>query len=372
MSEEMTVYRAGQVDAQAEIITADLFNDFIKWIDRGEKTAQTYIKNFRPFLRWMQETGISSPTRQDIISYRDYLINKDLRPNTVACYLRSVKQFFGWTDANRIYPNVAANVHAPKVDRGHKRDCLTAAQVLTIEKSIANHAEAKTAAAAEASKDASGRAQRSIEQGARLHAMYLLAVNAGLRTVEINRLNVGDFEVRDGQGQLYIWGKGHTAADTRIAISPEVAAAIADYLKIRTDSPTSTSPLFVSTGNRSKGQRIATTTISTMLKSAMQQAGFDSSRLTAHSLRHTAATACLEVTGDIYKTQKYMRHANPATTEIYIHDTEKAQREATQTAQRLYDYFHGQSKPATLESSIKRLTPEQIEQLTRIVNEMAD
>ena len=122
-------------------------------------------------------------------------------------------------------------------------------------------------------------------------------------------------------------------------IAPEVAAAIKDYLKSRSDRLTGTAPLFVSTGNRSRGKRIAPTTISTMLKKAMQQAGFDSERITAHSLRHTAGTAVQELTGNIYATQKYMRHSNPATTEIYLHnDTEKAE---VSIAQQLYNLYHG-------------------------------
>lgn len=369
--QELTVYNAGQIAPQQDI-TAALFADFVAWIDRSENTTRAYIGNFKQFLYWMQETGTSRPARQDIISYRDYLTGKGLKPNTVTAYLRSVKQFFSWTAASGIYPDIAANIHAPKVDHSsHKKDALTVQEVLTIETSITDRAAAKTAAAADAGKDIAGRMQRSTEQGKRLYAMYLLAVNAGLRTIELHRANVKDLETKGGQTWLYIWGKGRTEPDQKKAIAPEVAAAVKEYLQSRTDRPTGASPLFVSTGNRSKGQRIATTTISTMLKHAMQEAGFDSERLTAHSLRHTAGTAVQELTGDIYKTQKYMRHANPATTEIYLHnDTEKQE---AHIAQQLYSLYHGQqqSAAAPLESSLQRLNREQLEQLAAIAAAMA-
>ena len=46
--------------------------------------------------------------------------------------------------------------------------------------------------------------------------MYLLAVNAGLRTVELSRANVKDLEVKAGSAYLYIWGKGHSEADQKM------------------------------------------------------------------------------------------------------------------------------------------------------------
>ena len=374
-----------------------LFDDFIRFIDRGEKTTRTYITNLRQFAAWLQYAGISRPARRDILSYRDYLaaeheaIQLDpvngwtyrtdgsgnrytviCKPNTVKQYLQSVRQFFSWTAANGFYPNIAANIHAPKVRQdAHKKDALTAAEVLTIEKSIAAAAQTRTEAAAANKKDTAGRICRATEQGKRLYAMYLLAVNAGLRTVEISRANIRDLEVKNGKAVLYVWGKGHTEPDAKKPLAPEVYAAIRDYLETRSDRPTAGSPLFVSTGNRSGGKRIAETTISKMLKKAMQQAGFDSERITAHSLRHSTGTAVQELTGNLYLTQQYMRHASPATTEIYLHnDTE---RQEADTAQQLYNFYHGiqQDDRQRLAAMLQAMTPAQIAQLTGIAAAMA-
>lgn len=375
-----------------------MVEDFIKWIDRGEKTTRTYITNLRQFIAWLNYEGISNPTRQDIISYRQWLcaeheaikidpaagwtyrtdstgqpIKIVCKPNTAAQYLRSVCQLFKWAAANGLYPDIAANIHAPKVSHNtHHKEALTPADVLQIENSIKAQAGIKAREAQEAQKDTAGKMQRTSEQGKRLFAMYLLAVNAGLRTIEIHRANVKDLVTKGGQSWLYIWGKGHTEPDQKKPIAPEVAAAVKDYLQSRTDRPTGNSPLFVSTGNRSHGKRIATTTISTMLKRAMQAAGFDDERITAHSLRHSAGTAVQELTGDIYTTQKYMRHSNPATTEIYLHnDTEKQE---TGIAQQLYNLYHGNTNTdsrAALEQIINRMSAGQIANLAGIAAAMA-
>lgn len=340
-----------------------LFGEFVTWIDRGENTTRAYIINLRQFVAWMNYTGCTRPAREDILSYRQYLSSEHeaiqldpvtgwryrtdrtggrivikCKPATVAQYLRSVAQFFRWTAAEGLYPDIAANIHAPKIRHDtHRKEALTAADVKAIEESITAKSAEREELAAGAYKDKAGRQQRSTEQGRRLRAIYLLAVNAGLRTIEISRANVKDLEVKGGRASLYVWGKGHSEPDAKKPLAPEVYQAIREYLDTRTDPARSDSPLFVSTGNRSGGKRIAPTTISTMLKRAMQEAGYNSDRITAHSLRHTAGTAVQEITGNLYATQKYMRHANPATTEIYLHnDTE---REEADIAQRLYSYY---------------------------------
>ena len=396
--EALEIYNSRNL-TPAQDFNPGLFDDFVAWIDRSEKTTRTYLTNLKQFMAWLKYAAVVNPIRQDIISYRQWLtaeheaikldpdsitgwkyrtdahgnpLKINCKPNTIAQYLRSVCQFFRWTAANNLYPDIAANIHAPKLrhDR-HSKEALTAPEVLAIEKSIAQRAQERTQAAQNAQKDTAGRMQRSTEQGKRLYAMYLLAVNAGLRTVEISRANIKDLETKGGQTWLYIWGKGRTEADQKKPIAPEVAAAVKEYLKSRTDKPTGNSPLFVSTGNRSRGKRIAATTISTMLKRAMQEAGFDSERITAHSLRHTAGTNVQEITGNLYATQLYMRHSNPATTEIYLHnDTEKAE---AGIAQQLYNLYHGTGADnrAKLEQLINRMTPQQLEQLTGIAAAMA-
>jgi len=370
-----------------------LIYDFVAYIDRGEQTTRAYITNLRQFIAWIRYKEILSPQRGDILAYKQYLTSEHdaiildpltpagwkyrtdhsgnrikicCKATTVKQYLQSVRQFFAWAAACGYYPDIAANIHGPKIRQSiHKKDALTPADVLKIEKSITAEAAAKYAAAAESLKDPQGKKERAAEQGKRLLAMYLLAVNAGLRTIELSRANIRDIGTKDGQAYIYIWGKGHAEADAKKVIAPEVYAAICDYIKSRPDRPAGSSPLFVATGNRSGGKRLAATTISTMLKRAMQQAGYNSDRITAHSLRHTAGTNTQEITGDLFITQKYMRHESPKTTEIYLHiDTEKREAEI---AQQLYNKYHGITEAETpagkLAAIVQTMTTAQRQQL---------
>jgi len=368
-------------------LNASLIESYVAYIDRAAKTVKSYIKNLRAFFAYLAYKEIKQPQRQDIINYRDYLLaehkalkltaagwayqktkkgeikTKICKASTVKAYLQTVKSFFKWLSFTGLYADIAQNVHAPKVNNAvHKKDALTADDVRKIESSIEN--QATKAQAKATGKDAKGKAQRAEAQAKRLKAMYLLAVNAGLRTIELARANISDVVYNGKQAYIYIYGKGHTEADQKKALAKEVYQAIADYLNTRKDA-SEKEPLFIATGNRSKGKRIASTTISTMLKKAMQEAGYNSDRLTAHSLRHTTATAIQAIENNIYTTQKYMRHASPSTTEIYLHD-EEAEREA-ETAEKLFNFYHSSKQESeNLEELMKKLSGEKIEQLYKI------
>lgn len=334
-------------------ITPDLFSEYLEYLDATVRTAKDYIVNLRQFAAWMKYAGVTQPTRADVIAYRDWLTSEHeaitledspkgwgyrldkagnrvvvtLKATTVCAYMQSVKAFFSWTESRGIYPNITQRVRLPRIARTHKKDALKAADVVAIEDSIKARAASKEAAAGDAKKDRAGRAARATEQGARDYAMFVLSVNAGLRTVEISRANVKDLETIGGQSYLYVWGKGHAEADTKVPISHTARAAIDDYLAIRASSAAGNTPLFVATGNRSGGKRMQPKTVSTIIKKAMKDAGYNSDRLTAHSLRHTTAAMVLQVThNNIYETQAALRHTTPVITQKYLDELENEKR----------------------------------------------
>jgi integrase/recombinase XerC len=83
-------------------------------------------------------------------------------------------------------------------------------------------------------------------------------------------------------------------------------------------------PLFAGVGNRNAGGRLTTRSISGIEKGALVSAGLNSDRLTAHSLRHTAATLNLLNGGTLEETKQLLRHTNINTTLIYAHALERA------------------------------------------------
>ena len=352
----------------------NLYKSFIDYTDRKDTTTKGYFSCIRQFIKWLELNDIRQPQREDIKAYRDYLASSDLATGTQAQYLRAVKHFFKWTAAEGLYPNVADNIHGAKVKRDiHRKDAFDPPDVSYIAATI----------------------DRSDEHGKRLYAMFLLNFVDGLRTIELHRADVGDIKTIKGDLYLYIQGKGHDEKDTPKYLTPETSEAIKDYLQSRTAKVTPKSPLFTSTGNRSKpgtfkgyktdkddniiydkdgdpvkeysDGRIATTTISTMFKKCFVNAGFDSDRLSAHSGRHSAAETALHNCGaNIYETQQLMGHTDPATTEIYVTkknqlNVEKRYRQAIYNA-----YFNGTELTPILpelEQAIMSLTAEEQQKL---------
>ena len=107
--------------------------------------------------------------------------------------------------------------------------------------------------------------------------------------IEVRQANVEDIRPLGDEVVLYVHGKGKSEKDDFVILPPEVEVAIRDYWvernELREDSP-----IFVSTSNRSLGQRLSERTSSKIVKTPFRNIGLNSTRLTAHSLRHTAVS----------------------------------------------------------------------------------
>ncbi|MBR4628717.1 MAG: tyrosine-type recombinase/integrase [Ruminococcus sp.] len=299
MTEIMSVNTG--IATTTQVIGADLLSRFIAYLDAAPKTVETYTRQLRQLFKFFAENGITQPTRDDLIAYKEALRESGHKPTTIQGYIIAARQFFTWTEVEGIYPNIAEHLKGARIDREHKKDYLTAAQVKAILETI----------------------ERDTLTGLRDYAMLVLMVTCGLRTIEIARANIGDLRTAAGQTVLYIQGKGHEEKADYVKVTAQVEKAIRAYLKARGKAADS-EPLFTSTSNNSRGKALTTRSISGIVKTRMQNAGYDSERLTAHSLRHTAVTLALLAGEDITEVQQFARHANIATTQIYNHALDKA------------------------------------------------
>lgn len=102
-----------------------------------------------------------------------------------------------------------------------------------------------------------------------------------------------------------------------------VEKAIRTYLSSRKDDKSDTSPLFVSGSNNNNGKRLSSRSVSGIVKEYLIKAGYDTPRLTAHSMRHTAVTLSLLAGKDITEVQQFARHESINTTMIYNHALDK-------------------------------------------------
>lgn len=284
-------------------INDDMFHSFMQYIDVKDKSLETYTRSLKQFFNYITVNGITEPTRQDIVQYRETL-KADKQPATVQLYMIAVKQFFKWTDKAGIYPNIADNVKGVSVSKGMKKDYLTTGQV----------------------KDVLSRIDTETTKGKRDYAIIALMVTCGLRDIEVSRANVEDLRTRQNSTVLYIQGKGKDDRESFVVVPDSLETVIRDYLKARGGN---SKALFTSNSNHGKGDRLTTRSISRIVKTAMINAGLDSDRLTAHSLRHTAVTQALIAGQTLQEVQQFARHSNINTTLIYAHNLENEKNECS-------------------------------------------
>ena len=302
MSTEIIRAEDQSLAAAPQAITPDLYGRYISFLDASPKTAETYSKALRQMFKYFSLNGIKTPTRADIVAFREDLKASGHKPTTVSNYMAAVRLFFTWTEQEKLYPNIAQHIKGAKLDREHKRDYLTSGQVKNVLEIV----------------------ERDTLRGARDYAILTLMITGGLRTIELSRANIEDLRALGDNTALYIQGKGHEEKTDYVKISAPVERALREYLKARGDARPE-DPLFISLSNNSKRERLTTRALSGIVKQRLQAAGYNSPRLTAHSMRHTAVTLSLLAGKDLAEVQQFARHANIATTMIYNHALEKAQ-----------------------------------------------
>lgn len=286
--------------AEQQTLSVELFSRWTAYIDASPKTIDTYSKAIKQFFLYLSDNGINRPKREDIVAYRDYL-KQNHKPTTVQSYLAAVKLFFQWTEREGLYPNVADRVKGAKLDTEHKKDYLTSKQTAKL----------------------LGAIDRSSLKGLRDYAILSLMVTTGLRTISIIRADIGDIRTAGDDTALYYQGKGHEEKADYVKLAEPVEEAIRAYLTARGESDIK-SPLFCSISNKNSGGRMTTRSISRVAKEHLIEIGLDSDRLTAHSLRHTAATLNLLNGATVEETKQLLGHQNINTTLIYSHALDRA------------------------------------------------
>lgn len=283
----------------ARTITEELYKTFVSFCDAKPQTIKAYTIALQALFCYMRENQITRPDTDDILRFKATLEAK-YKPCTTSLYMTACRLFFRWTAQRGLYPNIADHVKGAKIDRGHKRDCLTDEQIKYVLQSI----------------------DRTTATGKRDYAIIALMTTAALRDIEVSRANVEDLRPAGGKMVLYIQGKGKDEKTDCVAITAKTERAIRDYMNTKEETllEEPDAPLFTSASNHAHGERLTTRSISRLVKSHFIKCGLKSNRLTAHSLRHTAITIVTEERHDVQESQVFARHADISTTMIYAHN----------------------------------------------------
>lgn len=275
--------------------------DFLRSLDVSERSRATYTRSLKQFIGWLADTGRNTLQlqREDILAYKEYL-QSSKSAYTVTLYLTSVRKLYQYLESQKVYPDITRGIKGSKKPRGFRKDTLSQNQL----REVLDSMELKSL------------------EGQRDYAMFNLMARTGLRAIEISRALVGDIRQETGQPVLWIQGKGRDSKDDFVILTPEALKPIKSYLKAR-GRVKKDEPLFCSHSDRNRGEDLTTRSVSRIIKQALRDVGLDDSRLTAHSLRHTAISLSIQGGASLQQAQAMARHSDSKTTLVYFHNLER-------------------------------------------------
>jgi len=289
---------------------------FLFSLDCSESSIDTYTRQLKAFLEWINYSGkpldLSTWERQDILEYKQYLKGsecngRNLSGNTIAGYLTIVRKFWSWLDLEGFCPNITKSIKI-KRDQGFKKHTLTIGQI----------------------RDALNTFNLDTLEGIRNYAIFNLMVRTGCRDIEIVRAQVKNLRTMNGHTVLDIQAKGQDCANQFKVLTVAAERPIRAYLDARKKmSPLKDDDyLFASVSRRNSGNGLTTRSISGIIKNALREIGLNDSKLTAHSLRHTAITLAVAGGASLHQAQAMAGHKDPRTTQVYFHNQKRLEEAA--------------------------------------------
>lgn len=288
------------------IVFAEFLDIDVSAGDASADTLKTYMRQLQQFLTWCDRRQLNPVTiaKDDIKKYRHWMVKKHYKPATIALKLAVVRRFYqAALEKGLIAFNPAAGVKPPreKCDPAEKITYLEQTEVETLLETIPKDDSLKSA---------------------RDRAMLAIMALEGTRTIELHRADISSL-VRQGKN-LGIRVEGKRSIRV-VPLTPDLADLLVDYLHRRETSGEvlkPARPLFIATGNNSRGNRISRRGIRSVVDTYLKRADLKHTpgrTLSAHSLRHTAGTLALRSGADLRQVQDLLGHRDPRTTSIYAH-----------------------------------------------------
>jgi site-specific recombinase XerD len=289
------------------VVFAEFLDIDVSAGDASADTLKTYTRQLYQFLQWCDRRQLNPVTivKEDVKKYRHWMVKQQqYKPATIALKLAVVRRFYqAAVEKGLIAINPAAGVKPPreKFDPAEKITYLEAEEVEILFRTVPHDGSLKST-----------------------RDRLILGIMAleGTRTVELHRADIASV-VRQGKN-LGVRVEGKRSIRV-VPLTPDLARLLVEYLHQRETSGEvlkPTRPLFISTGNNSRGQRITRRGIRTIVDTYLKLANLKHTpgrTISAHSLRHTAGTLALRSGADLRQVQDLLGHSDPRTTSIYTH-----------------------------------------------------
>jgi len=261
---------------------------FIDYLDVDDLTLTSYKVGIENFMNYLKDNNIKEPTRDDVITYRNYL-RETYQDNTVNSYMTSLRRLFKYLSLKGLYEDLTIDIKGARHTNTPKKQVLTQQQASEIYKGLTDLRE---------------------------RAMYSLLISTGLRGVEVARAKLEDIKVHNGEIVLWVQCKKRSSKDEYVKLDKQVLQDILDYVGDRQEGY-----IFVSTSNNNKGQGVSIKTIRREIKKIFNRFGLTEDTFSLHSTRRSCATFMYNNGVDIEQIKQILHHCSIQTTQRYINAT---------------------------------------------------
>lgn len=260
----------------------NILSDFCRFLmeqERSLSTAEKYMRDVRTFLNWQKDVcKKDNPLcRQQVIDWKEALLEKKYAPVTINSMLSSVNSFLVFLG---------------------REDCRV--KLLRIQKKIFREKEKElTRKEYEKLLETAKREGRQ-----RLHLLMECIGNTGIRVSEVKYITVE--AARAGRTDISLKGKVRT-----ILIQKKLCRRLLEYAKKR---KIQTGCIFLTR----TGKELSRKQIWKEMKSLCRTSGVMPEKVFPHNLRHLFAVSFYRVGRDIVKLADVLGHSSIETTRIYL------------------------------------------------------
>lgn len=260
----------------------NILSDFCRFLmeqERSLSTAEKYMRDVRTFLNWQKDVcKKDNPLcRQQVIDWKEALLEKKYAPVTINSMLSSVNSFLVFLG---------------------REDCRV--KLLRIQKKIFREKEKElTRKEYEKLLETAKREGRQ-----RLHILMECIGNTGIRVSEVKYITVE--AARAGRADISLKGKVRT-----ILIQKKLCRRLLEYAKKR---KIQTGCIFLTR----TGKELSRKQIWKEMKSLCRTSGVMPEKVFPHNLRHLFAVTFYRVGRDIVKLADVLGHSSIETTRIYL------------------------------------------------------
>jgi len=256
----------------------------LSWFATNRQLETIGLQELRAFFQYMRHGHESAEGLWGLENHK-----KPLSSGTIKSYHATIRTFFNWLVAEGDLDSSPMERITPPVDRPDQVQPFTDAQL-----------RAMQVAAQKASR--------------REAAVFAVLLDTGIRASELCALTVADADLTDGQLRIRS-GKGGKGRS--VPISSDAKRALYQWLKERGDAE-GIDPLFPSTRGVRAGEHMTKEGALKMVGRWGAAAGFQRTRLSPHTFRHTFAVTFLRLGGDVFTLKAILGHESLTMVNRYV------------------------------------------------------